>query len=178
MAGFDFFMDVTGDNDLILDEKGEFQWVSTVQDSLAQRLDLRYKTWFGEWEYNQQFGTPYRRYFKGGFTKEQLDTEFARIALLEDDVTSVRNIESILDNVNRSYTVRRIEVYTDGGLITIPLSDPYLKTNNYPEPYEITDFAVCSLPQEDIDSINDIYGYVNFTGLPESGSNTWWNLWK
>lgn len=178
MAKYDFFMDVTGDNDLVLDEKGEFQWVDTVQESLAQRLDLRYKTWFGEWEYNQQFGTPYRRYFKGGFTKEQLDTEFARIALLEEDVTSVKNIESVLDNVSRSYNIRRVEVYTDGGLITIPLSDPYVKTNNYPEPYNFEEFTVCERPVEDIEIINELYDYVNFTGLPLTGNKTWWNIWK
>lgn len=178
MAKYDFYMDVTGDNDLILDEKGEFQWVSTVQESLAQRLDLRYKTWFGEWSFNEQFGTPYRRYFGGGFTKEQLDTEFARIALLEEDVTSVKNITSTLDSINRRYVIQRVEVYTNGGLIEIPLSNPYLKTNNYPEPYTFSEFSVCGVSEEDIENVNELYGFVNFTGLPLSGDSTWWNLWK
>jgi hypothetical protein len=178
MAKYDFYMNIEEDNDLILDEKGEFTWVPTIQESLAQRLDLRYKTWTGEWVYNTEFGTPYRRYMKGGFTKQQLDAEFARIALLEEDVTSVKNIISTLDNVNRSYVIDRIEVYTDGGLIEIPLSSPYTKTNNYPEPYSFDDFLFCKKTEEEIQGINNLYGYVNYDGLPITGSSTWWNIWK
>ena len=178
MAKYDWFMDLEGDNDLILNEKGDFSWVKTIEESLAQRLDLRFKTWVGEWGYNTQFGTPYRRIMNSGFTKEQLDAEFARIALLEEDVTSVKNIISSLDRINRKYVIERIEVYTNGGAINIPLSNPYTKTNSYPKPYDFNDFLLCQKTPEEIKYINELYNFVNFEGLPESGNSTWWNLWK
>jgi hypothetical protein len=177
MAKFDIFMDVTGKDDLDFSDVIDFRWTETIEESLIQRLQLRYEVWVGEWGYNLQFGTPYREYMRQGLNRSQLDTEFIRIALQEEDITSVKVINSTLDNVNRIYKIQSLEVYTDGGLLTIPISNPYTKTNTYPEPYEFTDFTLCRKTEEEIQAINNIYGFVNFTGLPETGGSTWWNKW-
>ncbi|UUW39693.1 hypothetical protein VP14_006 [Vibrio phage VPMCC14] len=177
MAKFDFYIDVEGSNDLDFTNGIDFRWTETIQESLAQRLQLRYEVWTGEWDYNTQFGTPYRQIMSAGFTKAELDAEFIRIALQEEDITSVRMVQSTLDVVNRKYEIQNLEVYTDGGIIEIPISNPYTKTNTYPDPYELEGFTVCRKTQEEIDNISNLYGYVNFTGLPEFGVDYWWNKW-
>ncbi|AGH32061.1 hypothetical protein VPIG_00205 [Vibrio phage PWH3a-P1] len=177
MAKFDIFMDVTGEDDLDFSDGIDFRWTETIQESLVQRLQLRYEVWTGEWGYNLEFGTPYRDYMQQGLNKAQLDAEFIRIALQEEDITSVKIINSSLDKVNRSYEIQSLEVYTDGGLLTIPISNPYTKTNTYPEPYEFTDFTFCKKTDQEIEDYNKLYDFINFSGLPEFGNSTWWNTW-
>ena len=51
-----------------------------------------------------RFGTPYRQRILSGAlqTKQELDAEFRRIALLEEDVTSVGEIISVLNHGNKN----------------------------------------------------------------------------
>lgn len=178
MAKFDIFMDVGGVDDLdFSDGKIDFRWTETIEESLIQRLQLRYEVWTGQWGYNTEFGTPYREIMNQGLSKEQLDIEFTRIALQEEDVTSVKVINSSRDNKTRSYKIESLEVYTDGGVIEIPISNPYTKTNTYPEPTEISDFTFCRKTDQEIEDYNKLYEFINFTGLPEFGNSTWWNKW-
>ena len=51
MARVDFLTDEENE-DIILSATGEFQFTSTIQDSLAQRLGIRLQTWQGNWAYN------------------------------------------------------------------------------------------------------------------------------
>ena len=177
MAKFDFYIDVEGVNDLDFSNGIDFRWTKTIQESLAQRLQLRYEVWRGEWDYNTEFGTPYRQLMQGGLSKQELDAEFIRIALQEEDITSVRMVNSVLDPVNRTYIINNLEVYTDGGIIEVPISNPYTKTNTYPTPYKFEDFTACQKTPEQIALINELYNYINFAGLPEFGNSYWWNKW-
>lgn len=180
MAKFDMFIDATGVDDLDFSNGIDFRWTETILESLTQRLQLRYEVWTGQWGYNLQFGTPYRELMQQGLNKQQLDAEFIRIALQEEDVTSVKIINSVLNNVTRRYEIQSLEVYTDGGLLEIPISNPYVKTNNYPEPYDPNDVVLCTKTPEEIEKIsliNRLYGFVNYTGLPRDGSSYWWSDW-
>lgn len=177
MAKFDMFIDATGVDDLDFSNGIDFRWTETILESLTQRLQLRYEVWTGQWGYNLQFGTPYRELMQQGLNKQQLDAEFIRIALQEEDVTSVKIINSVLNNVTRRYEIQSLEVYTDGGLLEIPISNPYTKTNSYPEPIEISDFTFCQKTDQEIEDYNKLYEFINFTGLPEFGDSTWWNKW-
>lgn len=171
------FVDPSGVNDLDFTEGIDFRWTETIEESLTQRLQLRYEVWVGEWDYNTTFGTPYRQIMSSGLNKQQLDAEFTRIAIQEEDVISVKVINSVKNNKTRSYEIRSLEVYTEGGVLEIPISNPYTKTNNYPEPYEFDDFIFCKKTDQEIADYNRLYGFINFDGLPEAGNSTWWNQW-
>lgn len=178
MAKYDFFMNVDGVNDLDFSENIDFSWTSTIQDSLVQRLQLKFKTYLGTWGYNTSFGVDYIGIMQAGFSKEELDNEFVKIIMEEEDVTSVKNIISRYDNKTRRYEIVSADVLTDGGLLTLPLSNPYEKTNEYPTPYNFDDFVSCLKTEEDIEDINRLYDFVNYSGLPLSGDSYWWADWK
>ena len=178
MADFiDLLMDeTTGDLDI---STGDFRLTPDTASSLRQRLQLRFGTWKGEWEYNTAFGTPYKqRLLVAGVTKAQADAEFIAQINLEPDVTSISNITSTLDPITRTYTLTRIEAYVNNQTIDLSLSSPQSTRYSYPTPREVTepDFNVCDLDQEFISNANSLYEYLNFD-LPESGDSTWWNLW-
>ena len=178
MAGIDIFTDPSGINDMVLNERGDWRWTETTQESLAQRIKNRLTTWLGEWVYNVNYGTPYRqRLMKGGQTKEQLDAQIRSVIFEEDDITSV-SIQSSLDFVNRRYILESVEIYHDNVPITIPISTTTTPTNIYPEPLSFDDFVICNLGNVSLSSINELHMFINHEGLPINGNSTWWNLWS
>ena len=178
MPRYDMYVDVEGVNDVVLTPTGDFRFTETLQESLAQRLSLRYTTWLGEWSFNLDFGTPYRQRILSGAlrTKQELDAEFRRIALLETDVTSVGEIISELNPETRKYDIKRIDVYVNNQSLTVPLSDPNKRTNSYPEPLSFEDFVLCELTPDEIQAINDLDNLIN-VDMQEGGDATWWNSW-
>lgn len=183
MPRYDMYVDLEGANDIVLNATGDFRFTETVQESLGQRLSIRYATWLGQWDFNTNFGTPYKqRIFAGGLSKTELDNEFRRIALLEEDVTSVGDVISTIDVTSRRYVIERIEVFCDNISLIVPITNPNQRTNIYPEPRSFEDFVVCSLTPEEIEAANDFYFLMNVQlGLdgidPEQGIYTWFNLW-
>ena len=174
--------------DLLVDEtsgdlsiiNGDFSLTETSTQSLRQRLQVRFGTWKGEWEYNTAFGTPYKqRLFAAGTTQDQADAEFIAQVNLESDVTAVRNVISSFDSITRSYKLSRIEAYVDDVLVDISLAAPRTTRYSYPEPVDTTEetFNVCGVDQEFLDNSNALYELLNFD-LPLSGTSTWWNLWE
>ena len=177
MANLDFYFDVGGENDLVFDEYGDFRWTETVRESLSQRLDIRYKTWLGEWRYNTEFGTPYRQRIRlGGFTEQELKAEFISVALEEEDVISAKFDQFNWDRENR-YMEGTIVVVTEDEEIVIPVTNVYSSQNIYPDPYEAEDFEFCSLESLgiDIDDVNRLHSLVET--LPEFKINSWYNEW-
>ena len=47
MAKYDMFVDPSGVNDLDFTEGIDFRWTETIEESLTQRLQLRYEVWVG-----------------------------------------------------------------------------------------------------------------------------------
>lgn len=183
MSRYDMYVDLEGTNDIVLSKTGDFSFTTTVQQSLAQRLSIRYLVWLGEWQFNETFGTPYRqRILQGGLSKAQLDAEFSRIALLEEDVTGIGEITSSLDLATRKYVLNRIEVYCDNVSLVVPINNPNTRTNIYPTPRSFEEFKVCTLSEEEVQSASDFYYLMNTQlGLegtdPNTGEYTWFNLW-
>lgn len=178
MPNYDMYVDVEGVNDVVLTPTGDFRFTQTLQESLAQRLSLRYTTWLGEWDFNLEFGTPYRQRILSGAlpTRQALDAEFRRIALLEDGVTSVGEIISELNPTTRTYNIRRLEVFVNNQSLTVPLSDPNKRSNEYPTPMTFDEFVLCELTQAERDALEDLNDLVQ-NDMIEGGDATWWNSW-
>lgn len=179
MARYDFWCDPNGVDDLVLSPTGEFRWTQNIQESLTQRLSIRLKTWLGEWQYNTEFGTPYRqRLLTSALSKAQKDAEVMRICLQEADVTNVILVDSKVDPISRMYTVNRVEVYCDNASLVIPIVDSDKRLNNYPEPLSFEDFKLCTFDPNLIEYANTLYKYVNKEGLPRGTYDTWYNVWS
>lgn len=188
MPRFDFKTDEssTGTDDIVLDANGEFQFTSTLQESLVQRIRILLNVWQGEWQYNLLFGTPYRqRIFTSGFTKEEVDAEIVRVISQLTDITSISGIDSTLDRADRVYTLNRIDVFVNNQQLSVPISSPQKKLNIYPDPRDFDDFQICSLGEVTTEEINNFYKLLNFDMSntdPNNGGNpgdsTWWNTWS
>lgn len=187
MAKYDFKTrtDDGGVEDIELDANGEWNFTSTIQESLAQRLSHRLNTWQGEWVYNLNYGTPYeQRLLSSGISKDQADAEILRVISLEDDITSISEVISTKNNTTRVYEIERVEVFCDNETLTIPISLPSDRTNNYPEPKEFEDFQICSLGDATEEEINELYYLINFAMSDfnnitvDVGETTWWNTWS
>ena len=172
------FVDVDGVNDLVLNEKGDWRFTETIQESLAQRVNIRLNTLLAEWGYNIEFGTPYKqRVWRGGMGQEELDALFTSIILQEEDVSSVNIIHSRLDQSSRSYSIDRVEVSCRDESIIIPIHSAEKRQNIYPDPKSFEEFKVCVFTEEEYEIINRIYYWTNFT-LQEGAENSWWSEWK
>ena len=183
MAKFDFLTD-EDTSDLLLSPTGEISFTSTIQESLAQRLGIRLKTWQGTWGYNLEFGTPYRqRILFDGNTKEELDAIFIGIINEEEDVLGIQDMKSFIDPSSRIYTIEHVAVLTSKGVLNIPLVNPNMTTNSYPEPLTFDYFKGCSLTPQDIEASDRLYKLMNYqlglpNGDPSVGDYTWYNLWS
>jgi hypothetical protein len=174
MANIDIYFDVGNSDDIVFDEYGDFRWTQTVQESLSQRLNIRYKTWLGEWRYNTEFGTPYRQRIRlGGYTESELKAEFISIALEEEDVISAKFSSFSWDRENRTMTGTLV-VITEDGEITIPTASVYTAQNIYPEPYQSASFSFCDLDSLGINlsDVNKVHLLVQT--LLEGGINSWY----
>ncbi len=180
MAGLDIYTDPET-QDIVFDERGDFRWTKTTQESLRQRLQIRLTVWMGEWSFNVNFGTPYeQRLLRGGLSKEQLDTEIRTIILMEPDVLAVENIVSSLDRDVREYKVQRVDVIHNNELIQIPVANPAQVVNQYPEPREpflVSDICVLDPTTSSLESVNLLHRHINIDGLPQGTSSTWFNEW-
>lgn len=179
MAGIDIYTDPTGVNDIVLDEKGDFRWTQTRQESLTQQVRILLTTWLGEWSFNLEFGTPYKqRLLVGNLTESEINSEIKRVILDNiDDITAVTSVVTEFDRSNRILALT-VEVYCDNETIEIPIANPHTKLNTYPEPRSFEDFVICSLDPEtaSLESINTLHYHLNYE-LPDYGSSTWWNTW-
>ena len=172
----DFLTDEDSGDLSIVD--GDFTLTSTTAQSLRQRIEARFSTWKGEWEYNTAFGTPYRQQLLiAGTTKAQADAVFVAQVNLEEDVTSIQNITSTFNPTTRSYELTRIEAYVDNALLDLTLATPSLTEFSYPMPRNLRDgFTVCGGMSQYADSANTLYELLNLD-LQRFGISTWYNLW-
>lgn len=166
------------DGDISLEVK-DFQFTETIQESLINRLKIRFGVWQGEWAFNESFGTPYRQRLLGSsLTREQKDAEITRVCYEDPDVLRVIKINSTEDPYARTYNVHEVIVETTNGKEAVPLAytqaDPY----TYPEPSDQADIILCRSGQMDFEAINRLYILMN-NKLPVTGEYTWWtNSWR
>lgn len=176
MAGIDIYFDPTGVNDIVFDERGDFRWTQTLQESIAQRVKILLTTWQGEWNFNLDFGTPYeQRLLTGSLSQDEIASDIKRVVL--DNVPEATRVSSIVTNFDRDNRIIElvVEVYCDNEKILIPVVDPQKPLNIYPEPRAFEEFVICSIPQEDLEATNRLHYHINYE-LPFDGTSTWWKV--
>lgn len=173
MAGIDFLFK---EGDMYFSpQTGDLEWTSTIAEALTERLNMRLKTWTGEWRYNTIYGTPYRRIIQGDFSlEEELKAEFKSVILEDDDVITVQFTKFVLDRGRRLLDMV-IDVTTSDGQIEIPLASPTSTKNSYPEPRLSSDFSICVVTDEELENINTLHD--SLYDLDSYEVNSWWKDW-
>ncbi len=176
MPRYDMYVDVTGVDDVILSDTGDFTFTSTIREALAQRLAIKLRTLQGEWAFNTELGIPLKRIMSGEFNKQELDALYTAIIIEDEDVTAVKELTSVIDPYTRKYEIKSVEVYCNDEALDIPVASATKRLNEASTPYTIEDFKVCTLTPEELAEINKLYHWINYT-LYEEGDNTWWQKW-
>ena len=140
MAGLDFKLDASGDITL---SSGKWILINNIQESVRQRLQVKYKTFRGEMFTNINYGIPYRTQngVKGiigkGYSQSDIDAIFIAETNAEPDVIRILNFSSVYSPFTRQYEVN-VEVLTADGPIRV--TSPMLSPNDevtYPLPSEL-----------------------------------------
>lgn len=166
----------TGDWDL---STGKLKMTDNNVDLVAQKVDIRWNTWRGEWGFDLNFGIPYTQRILNSSIQDRgnVDAEFIRQVTEITQVDRVVDLSSSLDPVNRVYRMDNLTVYVDDEEVTIPVSTPNDAQYDYPEPSEQEEYSVCTLSPEEVDYINKLYYLMNYQ-LKEGASHTWYNTWR
>lgn len=118
MAGFK--LDVNGD--IEVDNSGKILLLTTKQELVKQRLQIKLKTFKGEWWLNTSYGIPYRDTGDGkaiigkGFSQKDIDALYVAAINEDPDVNSIEYFYSEYDSVQRWYNLS-FEVRVDDELL-------------------------------------------------------------
>jgi hypothetical protein len=83
---------------------GKIALLSTVQEAVRQRLDIKFKTWAGEWFLDTTYGIPYRQQILGkGRTKAEIDALYILEINKDPDVQRIVYFNSVFDVLEREY---------------------------------------------------------------------------
>ena len=122
-------------------ENGKIAVLSTVQEYVRQRLQIKFRTFQTEWWLDQSFGMPYKANFEGGATilgkgmsKQDIDALFVLEARKEPEVIRIEYFNSKYNSSTRLYDVN-FEVVTRDGLLRAEVASllPY-EEDTYPTP--------------------------------------------
>lgn len=160
MAGIDFKLDGGSDIQLV---NGKFVLTETIQESLRQRLQTKYRTSKGEWFLNTTYGIPYFDGVYGGttvygilgknYSKSEIDAIYINETNADPDVIRIKEFNSNLNRATRHYDVS-LEVMTTDGLIRVVI--PSVTPNDevdYPIPPEFVvtpDCGADNIPLEGV----------------------------
>lgn len=118
MAGFK--LDANGD--IEVDNSGKMLLLATKQELVKQRLQIKLKTFKGEWWLDTTYGIPYRDTGDGkaiigkGFTKKDIDALYIAAINEDVDVNSIEYFRSEYDSIQRMYNLS-FEVRTSDELL-------------------------------------------------------------
>jgi hypothetical protein len=107
MAGFK----LSSDGDIEVDSNGKMLLLSTYQELVQQRLNIKLRTYKGEWWLDTTFGIPYRDTGDGkaiigkGFTKADIDALYIAAIREDSDVQSIEYFNSEYNSTFRNYNV-------------------------------------------------------------------------
>lgn len=119
MAGFK----LNSDGDIDVDNRGKMLLLATKQELVKQRLQIKLKTFKGEWWLDTSFGIPYRDTGDGkaivgkGLTKKDIDSIYIAAINEDQDVNSIEYFYSEYNSMQRIYNVS-FEVRTSDELLT------------------------------------------------------------
>ncbi len=123
MAGFK--LDANGD--IEVDNNGKMLLLATKQELVKQRLQIKLKTFKGEYFLDTSYGIPYRDTGDGkaiigkGLTKKDIDAIYIATINTDQDVNSIEYFYSEYDSPQRYYNVS-FEVKVDDQLLTSQIS--------------------------------------------------------
>ena len=107
MAGFK----LSADGDIGKDISGKMLLLNTYQELVRQRLQIKLRTYKGEWWLDTDYGIPYRDTGDGkaiigkGFTQRDIDALYISAIREDKDVQSIEYFISEYDPVYRDYKV-------------------------------------------------------------------------
>ena len=125
------------DGDLLF-EDGKFTLLTTIQEAVRQRIQIRLQTFLGEYFLDTSVGLPYRQQiFNKGLSKVEVDALFIREINKDTDVIQVVDFSST--QVGRAYSLN-FEVLTTDGLLRVNL--PSITPNDEVEYSPANDFVI------------------------------------
>ena len=131
----DFKLGSGGD---LLFEDGKFTLLTTIQEAVRQRVQIRLQTFLGEYFLDTSVGLPYRQQiFNKGLSKVEVDALFIREINKDTDVIQVIDFSST--QVGRAYSLN-FEVLTTDGLLRVNL--PSITPNDEVEYSPANDFVI------------------------------------
>ncbi len=109
-----------GDHDILFSNK-DFALTQTQDESLAQRLTVKLRTWRSEWFLDSSVGIPYIESVLGkNRSLIAIQAIFQQAILEEDSVLQLISLTTDLDKVNRILTVT-FKVKSASSAETIPI---------------------------------------------------------
>jgi hypothetical protein len=121
MTGFK----LNADGDIGLDSNNRIETLSTYQELVRQRLDIKLKTFKGEWFLDTTFGVPYRDTGDGksiigkGYTASDIDALFIALIKEDPDVLSIKYFKSTYNTITRLYDLTFEVLVRDGSLLNL-----------------------------------------------------------
>lgn len=110
----------TGDHDILFENK-DFQVTKTEDESLAQRLTVKLRTFMGDWFLDSSVGIPYIESILGkNRSLIAIQAIFQNAIASEEEVLQLISLTTDLDKVNRILTVT-FKVKSASSAETIPI---------------------------------------------------------
>jgi hypothetical protein len=149
---------------------GKIMLLSTLQEAVRQRLDIKFKTWAGEWFLGTTFGIPYKQQILGkGRTKAEIDALYILEINNDPDVNRIVYFNSVFDALEREYELDFEVLVDDRPLRVVNVNQASWEEVEYP----IDDTTLrpsCNIATEsDICKLHVIL----HCKLPACGESTW-----
>lgn len=119
MAGFK----LNANGDIDIDSNGHMLLLQTKQELVRQRLEIKLRTWRGEYWLDTSFGIPYRDNGDGkaiigkGYTQKDVDALYIAAIREDEDVNSIEYFNSEYNPVSRDYSLK-FEVKVDDEILS------------------------------------------------------------
>lgn len=151
---------------------GEIPLLSTIQEAVIQRLNIKLKTFQGEWFLDTTYGIPYRQSILGkGLSIKERDSIYIKTINDDPDVNRIVYFNSTFNPTTRHYSVE-FEVNVDDELLRTETAN-LLPAEEIE--YPIPDGSALS-PSCDGGNIADLYCQLHtivHCDLPACGEDTW-----
>jgi hypothetical protein len=127
MSGFK--LDANGD--IEVDSTGKMLLLSTYQELVKQRLQIKLRTFKGEWWLDTSFGIPYRDTGDGraiigkGYSKTDIDALYVAAIKSDPDVLSIKYFNSTYNSITRLYDLNFEVKVRNENLTTTSYSAPW-----------------------------------------------------
>lgn len=172
---FDFLLD-QATNDLSFSNK-DLQFTKEIRQEVGQRVGMKLRTFEGEWFLDTTYGIPYmQEIIAVARNKRDVDSIFISEIRNEAGVNNIKSFQSTFENINRKYEAKAVIITDEGEVEIISLRDPATQYK-YPDPVGDANLSGCDL-QFTVESVNELYRFINFTGLPAGKPSTWINNWR